>query len=74
MVIILMIMVMKFAKNQTNTMAFQSKYTPLRHYYLVKEGPINLGRSRPPPTVGQDVDELIFENAKKKRQKEAITL
>ena len=49
-VIILMIMVMKFAKNQTNTMAFQSKYTPLRHYYyLVKEGPINLGRSRPPP-------------------------
>ena len=37
MVIVLMIMVMKMTKKQTNTMGFLVKYTPFRHYYLVKQ-------------------------------------
>ena len=35
---------------------------------------LHFSQKRPGGTVGQDVDELIFENARKERQKEAITL
>ena len=37
-------------QKQTNTMPFKSKYTPFRHNYLVKKGPNQPGRGRPPPT------------------------
>ena len=36
-------------QKQTNTMPFKSKYTPFRHNYLVKKGPNQPGRGRPPP-------------------------
>ena len=35
-------------QKQTNTMPFKSKYTPFRHNYLVKKGPNQPGRGRPP--------------------------
>ena len=39
-------------QKQTNTMPFKSKYTPFRHNYLVKKGPNQPGRGRPPPQTG----------------------
>ena len=44
-----MIVVMKMTKKQTNTVAFQSKYTPFRHYYLVKKDQNNRAGVNPPP-------------------------
>ena len=46
-------MVMKIVKHKTNTMAFESKYTPLRHHYLVKKMTKQSGRGQPPPPPKQ---------------------
>ena len=48
-------------QKQTNTMPFKSKYTPFRHNYLVKKGPNQPGRGRPPPPQnGQAPFKKIF--------------
>ena len=48
-------------QKQTNTMPFKSKYTPFRHNYLVKKGPNQPGRGRPPPPPnGQCPFKIIF--------------
>ena len=54
-VIILKILVMKTTKNWINTMAFYSKCTHFRHFYLAKKGPKQLGRSQSPhlPQTGK---------------------
>ena len=39
------------AQKSSTTMTLWSKYTPFKYYYLVKKGPNQPGRGRPPPPL-----------------------
>ena len=51
--IMVMILMLDDDKDQKSTMNLWSKYTPFKYYYLVKKGPKQPGRGRPPPPLNR---------------------